>query len=127
MLVNGDPFYTFPSVILQPGELYVSTYFAFDPTDIVFELEESDGTPVDAMSVPGWDNAVCYGRTGAPPYASIEKMAPTPGKINKGQVAIPEFGDLLLPLAIMPFMLFVIRRTRKSKGREKGSGGTQLG
>jgi hypothetical protein len=125
--VDGTLVYTFTSVILQPGALYVVTGLDFGTLAMNFELFDAGHVSRDSMQVPNWDNANSWGRTGAPPYASVVKMAPTPDKINKGQVAIPEFGDLLFPIAIMPIMLFVIRRTRKTKGQEKGSGGTQLG
>ncbi len=70
---------------------------------------------VDTMTIPSWDNSNSWGRTGAPPYGLIIKMTPSPGKINKGQVAIPEFGDLLLPITIMPIMLFVIMRAKRAR------------
>jgi flagellar biogenesis protein FliO len=40
-------------------------------------------------------------------------MKPSPGQINDGQVPIPEFGSLLLPLAIVPITFFAIMRLRK--------------
>jgi hypothetical protein len=125
--VDGVPIYTFPSVTLQPGEFYVASGLNFGLTANNFVLYDSGGGIVDTLEVPNWDNTNSWGRVGSPPYASIDRMAQTPGKINKGQVAIPEFGDIALPLAIMPIMLFVIRRARKSKGERKGQGGTQLG
>jgi hypothetical protein len=125
--VNGVAVYTFPSVILQPGEFYVAYGLNFGVDTYSYVLYDSSGGIVDTMQVPNWDNTNTWGRVGSPPYASIERMAGTPGKLNKNQVAIPEFGDLALPLAIMPIMLFVIRRARNSKGEKKGQGGTQLG
>jgi hypothetical protein len=117
---EGGFVYTFPSYLLQPGELYVASGLNFGPTALNFVLYDSSGGISDSMQVPNWDNSNSWGRTGSPPYASVIRMAPTPGKINKGQVAIPEFGDLALPLAIMPIMLFVIRRTRDSERKKKG-------
>ena len=125
--VNNVAVFTFPSVILQPGEFYVGSGLNFGVDTYNYVLYDSGGGIVDTMQVPNWDNTNTWGRVGSPPYASIERMAGTPGRINKDQVAIPEFGDLALPLSIVPIMLFVIRRTRKSKERKKGLGGTQLG
>jgi hypothetical protein len=125
--VDGVPVYTFPSVTLLSGEFFETPGLNFGPVPIDFVLYDSQGGIVDAMQVPYWEVPSSWGRIGSPPYASIAKMPPTPGKINKDQVAIPEFGDLALPLAIMPIMLFVIRRARNSKGEKKGEGGTQLG
>jgi hypothetical protein len=60
-----------------------------------------------------------YGRTGTYPYDNWTWMTPTPLAINDGQVPIPEFGDLLIPLAIMPIMFIAIRRSKRaSPGRE---------
>ena len=116
--VDGTLVYTFPSFTLQSGQFYVASGLDFGAIAGNFILYDDSGAVVDTMQVPNWDNSNSWGRVGTPPYASIERMAGTPGKINKGQTAIPEFGDLALPLAIMPIMLFVIRRARKSKGKK---------
>ena len=117
---DGVPLYTFPSVTLQPGEFFVADGLNFGANPLSFVLYDSQAAIVDTMQMPNWDNTNSWGRVGAPPYSNIDRMNPSPGKINKGQVAIPEFGDLLLPISIMPFMLFVIRRSKKSKKQKKG-------
>ena len=115
--VDGVLIYTFPSVILLPGEFFVASGLNFGVDTLSYVLYDSDGSVVDQFQVPNWDNVNSWGRTGSPPYPSIDKMAPTPGKINKGQVPIPEFGDVVLPLAIIPIMLIAIRWAKRPRGK----------
>ncbi len=113
--IDGLLVFTFPSGTIVPsGGFYVTPSLDFGANPVNFVLMNG-GSIVDTMSIPNWDNSNSWGRTGAPPYGTIMKMNPTPGKLNRGQVAIPEFQDLLLPITIMPFMLFVIRRARGAK------------
>jgi hypothetical protein len=118
--VDGVGVYTFPSATLLPGEFFVADGLNFGSLANSFVLYNSLGSIADTMQVPNWDGSNAWGRIGSPPYGSISNMGPSPGKINKGQVAIPEFGDLLLPISIMPFMLFVIRRSKRPRKQEKG-------
>ena len=116
--VDGVPIYTFPSIVLLPGELFVASGLNFGLNTLNYVLYDTDGGVVDQMQVPNWDNTNSWGRVGSPPYPNIEKMAPSPGKINKGQVPIPEFGDMVLPLAIVPIMLFAIRRAKRPGSKD---------
>ncbi len=83
------------------------------------------------MTVPTWQ-AKTYGRIGTPAtgYNTWAWMTPTPWAINVGQVAIPEFGDIIAPLAIVPIIFFVIRRKRAAREKAevdsegKGDGST---
>jgi archaellum component FlaF (FlaF/FlaG flagellin family) len=119
IFVDGVPVYTIPAgTVMQPGSLYVTSDFNFGIPASTFQIIDG-GVVVDTMTIPSWDNSNSWGRTGAPPYGLVVKMTPSPGKINKGQVAIPEFGDLLLPITIMPTMLFAIRRVRRSRESRK--------
>ncbi|MGQ9588615.1 MAG: lamin tail domain-containing protein, partial [Thermoplasmata archaeon] len=108
--VNGVLVYTFPSVTINPGEFYVARNLDFG-RGTNFMLIDSSGSTVDQCVAPGW-NERSWGRTGSPPYDSWTTMTPTPGSINQGQVPIPEFQDAAVPLAIVPIMLFAIRRAR---------------
>ena len=110
--VDGVFMYTFPSVTINPGGFFVTPDLNFGTSPDNFLLIGSDGLLVDQITVPTWQGTNTWGRIGSPPYDAIGTMAATPGKINKGQVAIPEFGDLLLPITIMPIMLFAIRRAK---------------
>jgi hypothetical protein len=114
LYVDGILVYSFPSVTLAPGQFYVVDNLNFGSRAGNFVLMAA-GSVVDQMNVPGWSSKNSWGRIGGPPYSLISPMAPSQGKINKGQVAIPEFSDLLLPIAIMPFMLFVIRRAKGAR------------
>jgi hypothetical protein len=114
---DGVLVFTFPSITIQPGEFYVASGLnCGKSTD--FLLTSSSGSAIDEVVTPAWQQARSYGRVGDPPYANCGRMNPTPGALNEGQTAIPEFGDLLLPITIMPITLFVIRRAR-SRARER--------
>ena len=113
---DGVVLYTFPSIILLPGEFFVATGLTLAKT-INYVLSDNTGSIVDEVAVPYW-TVKSYGRTGSPPYATWSTMRPTPGSINVGQVPIPEFSDLVLPLAIVPIMLIAMRRARLAKTRK---------
>jgi len=119
LYVNGVLTYTFPSVTILPGQFYVAYNLDFKK-GTNFVLTDASGAIVDQLQVPYWQQEKSYGRTGYPPYSQTTQMSPTPGAINQGQVPIPEFGDLLLPIAIMPVMVFLFRRIRG--GRRKSGG-----
>jgi hypothetical protein len=122
LYADGVVVYTFPSIILLPGEFFVATGLTLVKTTN-FVLSDNTGSIVDQVSVPYWA-VKSYGRTGSPPYATWSTMRPTPGSINVGQV-IPEFSHLAMPLAIVPIMLIAIRRARLAKARKKVRGDEQ--
>jgi hypothetical protein len=123
LYADGVVVYTFPSIILLPGEFFVASGLALvKATNYV--LSDDTGSIVDQVTVPTW-LVKSYGRTGSPPYATWSTMRPTPGSINVGQVPIPEFRHLVLPLAIVPIMLIAIRRARLAKARKKVRGDEQ--
>ncbi|MEM4232702.1 MAG: lamin tail domain-containing protein, partial [Thermoplasmata archaeon] len=107
--VDGTLVATFPSVTILPGEFYVLSKNAFE-RGRNFVLTDATGAVIDQLSVPNWANGKSYGRLGGPPYTQTGPMSPTPGRLNDGQVAIPEFGDLAIPIAIMPVIVFLFRR-----------------
>jgi len=111
--VNGVLTYTFPSVTVNPGEFYVAYSLDFGKGTNFLLLDDA-GSTVDQCTAPGWQEKT-WGRTGSPPYDTWTTMTLTPGAINQGQVPIPEFEDAIVPLAIVPIMLFAIRRARAGK------------
>jgi hypothetical protein len=119
LVVSGGRTYTFPAVVLEPGDFYVMYDLEFFKTT-TYWLLDADYNLVDTVTLPFW-KLESYGRIGTPEdeYATWDGMYPTPGEINIGQVPIPEFGDLLMPLAIVPIMLFAIRRARRSRDSSK--------
>ncbi len=113
LYVDGVLEYTFPSVTLQPGQIYLASNIDFGKA-ISFVLTDSSGSTVDQVTCPAWKETT-YGRIGAPPYSTWADMNPTPGSINQGQTPIPEFSSVLLPAAIVPIILMVIRRSGRAK------------
>jgi tetratricopeptide (TPR) repeat protein len=112
LVVDGVVVYTFPSITLQPGEFYVTGNLDFG-YGTNYELKDLAGDIIDAVTIPFWMEKT-FGRTGDPPYSAWAEMSPSKGKLNNGQVAIPEFETLIVPLAIIPIMLIAIRLRRKS-------------
>jgi len=105
--------YTWPSVTIQPGTFCLSPYLNFKKfTDYV--LTNESGSIIDSVSCPTWQDK-SYGRNGSAPYSTWAPMTPTPGAVNVGQNPIPEFGDLILPVAIVPILLIAIRRAKSAK------------
>jgi hypothetical protein len=111
--VDGVLAYTFPSYAFQPGTFYVAQGIDFGKATS-FTLTDSSGSIIDQVSCPYWKES-SFGKTGAPPYTSWVEMDPTPGSINVGQTPIPEFSSVLLPAAIVPIILMVIRRSGRAK------------
>ena len=73
------------------------------------------GAWVDNVTTPAWVEKT-YGRTGAPPYSTWTSMTPTPGALNVGQTPIPEFGNFLAPLAIVPIIMIAFRHSKRVEG-----------
>jgi hypothetical protein len=118
---GGVLVYTFPSVTIQPGQIYLLSRIDLGKATN-FMVTAPSGAIIDQVSLPGWPVA-SYGRTGNAPYSSWNRMNPTPGAINRGQTPIPEFGSVLLPASIVPIILMVIRRSGRAKGvREEKRG-----
>ena len=112
LVVNDAIVYTFPAVTLQPGELYVVGNLDFG-YGTRYQLKTSGNVVTDEVELPYWMEKT-YGRTGPWEASYWIETSPSKGRLNPGQVAIPEFGTLLLPLAIVPIMLIAIRHKRKS-------------
>jgi len=111
--LDGTWYYDFPDLTLDSGEFFVTTLLNFG-TEQTFELFDDEGNLVDSVFLPVISGQ-SYGRIGTPEegYVNWSTMKPSPGAINDGQVPIPEFRNLLIPLAIVPIILFAIMRLRK--------------
>jgi hypothetical protein len=101
-------------VTVQPGEYYVASGLTF-PSGRAYQLNDNLDNVIDSVNMPTW-RQTSYGRVGGPGdgYSSWSGMVPTPGALNVGELAIPEFGSLLPALAIVPIMFFVINRAKRA-------------
>jgi hypothetical protein len=119
ILANGVVVYTIPEgTILLPGDFYVTPKINLGTSTLITLLDE-DRESMDEVLLPYW-SVKSYGLVGLPGDYYWAIVKPSPGELNPGQVAIPEFGDLLIPLAIVPLILFAIRRTQGVRGKERG-------
>jgi hypothetical protein len=113
LYADGVLAYIWPTVIVAPGVFYQMTGLSFGKsTDYV--LTDEFGAIIDQVTTPTW-KGTSYGRTGSAPYSTWASMTPTPAAVNVGQNPIPEFGDLVLPVAIVPLLLIAIRRAKIAK------------
>lgn len=113
--------YTIPAgTILGSGAFFVTPDLDFAKAR-AYTLTDQYGNVIDSVTLPSWMSR-SYGRTGSPDsdYDTWAWMVPTPGEINQGQIPIPEFGDIIAPLAIVPIIFFVIRRTRGVRENARG-------
>jgi len=113
LYADGVLVYIWPTAIVVPGEFYLTTGLSFG-TARTYVLADGSGAIIDQVTTPTWKGA-SYGRTGSAPYSTWASMTPTPGEVNIGQNPIPEFGDLILPIAIVPLLLIAIRRAKIAK------------
>ena len=113
--LDGLLVYTYPTVTLQPGQLYVTSRLSFGKS-VNYLLTDSSGNIIDQVTTPDWQGR-SYGRIGYPPYSSWALMTPTPGSMNVGQY-IPEFSPVLIAAAIVPIVLIAIRRARARAPRK---------
>ena len=121
LYVDGELFYTFPEgETLDSGDFWVSDLMSFLKARTYELYDDSDPQVlIDAVTLPTWQ-ARSYGVIGTPEdeYADLDWMVSTPGEINIGQVAIPEFESVMIPLAIVTIMFFAIRRKRRERTTE---------
>jgi hypothetical protein len=113
LYVGGVLAYIWPTTIVAPGQVYLMPGLSFGK-ETNFVLTDGSGAMIDQVTTPAWKET-SYGRTGSAPYNTWASMSPTPGAINTGQTPIPEFGDLILPIAIVPLLLIAIRRAKSAK------------
>ena len=115
---DGVLVYTYPTVTIQPGQFYVVSGLSFGKATN-YVLTDASGNIIDQVTTPDWQGK-SYGRTGYAPWDNWTLMTPTPGAVNVGQILIPEFGHVLLPLSIVPIVLIAIRRARPTRDDGKG-------
>lgn len=110
---------TFGAITIQPGEFYVATNLNFAKATN-YQLFDAVGNLIDQVTTPEWQSK-SYGRIGTPEeqYQNWSLMNPTPGAINEGQTPIPEFGSLLMPVAIVPIIILAITRRRRRETSEQ--------
>jgi hypothetical protein len=113
--VDGRLIYTFPNIIILPGQFYVLSGVDFQ-RGLTFVLTDQLGTTTDQVTMPG--NQGTYGRVGAPPYSQWANVRPTPGAINQGQQPIPEWGNVLAVVAIVPIIMIAIRRAKGPRSKD---------
>jgi hypothetical protein len=113
LYVDGVLAYIWPTMTVAPGEFYYMGGLSFGKSTN-FVLTNDSGVIIDQITTPSW-KGTSYGRMGSPPYSTWDFMTPTPGAVNIGQNPIPEFGDLTLPVAIVPLLLIAIRRAKNAK------------
>ena len=117
-LYNGNQLIAvLPDIVLNPGEFYVISGLNLQKLAEI-RLYDDSGRLQDAVKVPESPWPRSWGRTGAPPYDKWAWLVPTPGELNPGQIAIPEFSNVIIPiLSIMGFFVFVrMRKRRKCDG-----------
>ena len=115
--VDGAWLYTYlEGTTIAPGEIILVTDLNTEKGEF-FELVDSSDPPIsiDSKLVDSWQ-VKSFGRIGTPDdeYATWVWMDPTPGEINEGQVPIPEFGDVVVPVSIVTIMFFAIMRRRRA-------------
>ena len=113
LYADGNLVYIWATVYVTPGEFYLRPGLSFGKWT-TFVLTNESGVIIDQITTPEWKET-SYGRTGSAPYSTWASMAFTPGAVNVGQNPIPEFGDLILPVAIVPILLIAIRRVKSAK------------
>ena len=115
LYASGVLVYTWPAgSIIDPGQLLLTTGLEFSKSQS-YRLNTGSGAPVDEVSTPAWQEK-SYGRTGAPPYSTWASMVSTPGALNVGQTPIPEFGNFIVPLAIVPIIMIAFRHSKRVEG-----------
>jgi hypothetical protein len=117
LYVDGVLAYIWPTRIVAPGEFYQRAGLSFGKATN-YVLTDESGAIIDQVTTPTW-KGTSYGRTGSAPYSTWAFMTTTPGAVNVGQNPIPEFGDLILPIAIVPLLLIAIRRAKLAKESSK--------
>ncbi len=118
LYIDGRLVYTFDEpTIIDSWEFLVIVGLDF-LKGTTFELRDDVEEPIDEVTVPRW-LARSYGRVGTLEGGGWDWMDPTPGDWNEGQVPIPEFEGVLVPLAIVTIMFFAIRRKRREQTTEE--------
>ncbi|HUU07258.1 MAG TPA: lamin tail domain-containing protein, partial [Thermoplasmata archaeon] len=127
LVVDGVPIYTIPDdTWLDPWEFLTLGYddgidLSFGKATTYEIFDDPDALPVDSVLLPLWISK-SYGLIGST-FDEWDTMPATPGDWNVGQVPIPEFEGVLVPLAIVTIMFFAIRRKRSARTKEENREG----
>jgi len=110
---------TLGNIVINPGQFYVITDLNFDnPADL--RLVDNQGRLIDQIRVMQSKTPVSWARTGSPPYSTWEWLPATPNEINPGQVPIPEFSSVLIPILAIGGMMIVVKSRRRKTKKEGG-------
>lgn len=109
--------YTFGAITINPGEFLVISGLSISKTGSL-RLANAGGLLIDSVIANENSKSKTYGRTGDPPYSKWKELMPTPGALNPGQVAIPEFSDILVPVVGI-IGVFALVRFRGRRGRNE--------
>jgi len=103
--------WSFGDVILSPGEFLLIEGLNLDHIADI-RLVDDQGVVIDIRIVEkgSWKS---YSRTGDPPYSKWKLLMPTPGELNIGQTAIPEFSSIMLPILGVIVLLLVFRTKKR--------------
>jgi hypothetical protein len=107
---------TLGTITINPGGFYVVSGLTISKTGAI-RLTDQNGGTIDACTAKEDGNGLSYSRTGGPPYSTWrQNTPPTPGAVNPGQIPIPEFSDVILPVILILVMFFLMRmRGRRGK------------
>jgi hypothetical protein len=108
--------YTFGIVTIAPGEIFVVYNLSISKNGNL-RLADADGRLIDSVAAKESSTTKSYSRIGSPPYSTWRNAVITPGALNAGQVPIPEFSDILIPL-IGIIGAFTFMRTRRRKVKD---------
>jgi hypothetical protein len=104
--------YTFDAITIAPGDFFV-VYNLTTSKSADLRLVDADGFLVDSITAKENNNPLSYSRIGSPPYSTWRNAVATPGAINTGQVPIPEFSDIIVPIIGMIGIFAVMRARRR--------------
>ncbi len=109
--------YTFGAVTIAPGELFV-VYNLGIMKNGDLRLVDAGGLVIDSVTDKESSTYKSYQRIGSAPYSTWRNGVASPGALNAGQVPIPEFSDILIPLIGMigTFTFIRMRRRRVKDG-----------
>ena len=108
--------YAFGAITIAPGEFFV-VYNLGILKNGDLRLADAGGLLIDSVTVKESSSPKSYSRIGSPPYSTWRTVVATPGTVNAGQVPIPEFSDILIPLVGMIGM-FTFMRTQRRKVKD---------
>jgi len=104
--------YYFGDIVLEPGEFLVISDLPFTKLiDLI--LVDNQGIVQDEVKLAESKSPRSWSRTGSPPYNRWHWTTPTPGDLNEGQVPIPEFSSVIIPILAIIGIFILLRRKRR--------------